>query len=305
MHNSSKQILVIGDVMLDQYWKGISTRLSPEAPVPVVKVAGAENRLGGAANVALNLARLGAKVGLCGLVGTDQEANVIRKKLAEAGVSDHLVIGTDNFVTIKKIRIIAQNQQIVRTDFEKEVTTESLNRLSETAKDLIKQADIVIFSDYKKGVLNRVADFIAIARAQNAIILVDPKGNDYTPYKGATVITPNKSELTAVMGSWKSEEELISKAESLRLQLDLDKLLLTRSEEGMTLFEANGHTNFPTEALEVYDVSGAGDTAIATLALMLSHGQDWHTAVQKANQAAGIVVGRFGTATVSAEDIGL
>lgn len=305
MQNSSKQILVIGDVMLDQYWKGISTRLSPEAPVPVVKVSGTENRLGGAANVALNLARLGAKVVLCGLVGTDQEANVIRKKLAEAGVSDHLVIGTDNFVTIKKIRIIAQNQQIVRTDFENEVTTESLDRLSETAQILIKQADIVIFSDYKKGVLNRVADFISIARAQNAIILVDPKGTDYTPYKGATIITPNKSELTAVMGSWKSEEELISKAESLRVQLDLDKLLLTRSEEGMTLFEAKGHTNFPTEALEVYDVSGAGDTAIATLALMLSHGRDWHTAVQKANQAAGIVVGRFGTAAVSAEDIGL
>lgn len=305
MHKSSKQIIVIGDVMLDQYWKGTSTRLSPEAPVPVVKVAGTENRLGGAANVALNLARLGAKVSLCGLVGTDQEANVIRKKLAEAGVSDHLVIGTDHFVTIKKIRVIAQNQQIVRTDFENEVTTESLDRLSETAKDLIKQADIVVFSDYKKGVLNRIADFITIARDQNAIILVDPKGNDYTPYKGATVITPNKSELTSVMGSWKSEKELINKAESLRVQLDIDKLLLTRSEEGMTLFEANGHTNFPTEALEVYDVSGAGDTAIATLALMLSHGRDWHTAVQKANQAAGIVVGRFGTAAVSVEDIGL
>lgn len=305
MPDTAKRILVIGDVMLDRYWKGTSVRLSPEAPVPVVHVANIENRLGGAANVALNLARLGTKVALCGLVGTDQEANIIRKMLAEANIEDRLVVGTSSFVTIQKIRVISPNQQIVRADFEMEADTETIERVTQVATDLIKCSDTVIFSDYKKGALDRVDELIATARENNALTLIDPKGSSYVSYTGATVITPNKAELAAVMGSWKSEAELIQKAETLRSTLELDKLLLTRSEEGMTLFENGGHTHFPTEALEVFDVSGAGDTAIATLALMLTEGKDWQTAVQIANRAAGIVVSRFGTTAVTAKDLGL
>ena len=305
MPNSNNRILVVGDVMLDRYWKGTSVRLSPEAPVPVVNVAGIENRLGGAANVALNLARLGANVALCGLVGEDPEANIIRQMIADAGIEDRLVVGTGAYVTIQKIRVISQNQQIVRADFETEATNETLERLTRAALNQIKSAKTVVFSDYKKGALLRINELLVAAHEHNALTLVDPKGNNYSPYAGATVITPNKTELAAVMGSWKSESELLQKAETLRSELKLDKLLLTRSEEGMTLFDSEGYLNFPTEAREVFDVSGAGDTAIATLALMLTEGKDWRTAVQTANRAAGIVVGRFGTAAVSTEDLGL
>jgi rfaE bifunctional protein kinase chain/domain len=305
MLNHTNRILVVGDVMLDRYWKGTAARLSPEAPVPVVNVAGIENRLGGAANVALNLSCLGAKVALCGLVGTDPEANIIRQMIADAGIEDHLVVGTDSYVTVQKIRIIAQNQQIVRADFERQASDETLVRLTRTALNQIESARTVIFSDYKKGALGRVDELIAAARRNNALTLIDPKGSNYAPYTGATVLTPNLAELAAVMGPWKSEKELLQKAETLRSTLKLDKLLLTRSEEGMTLFESGGHTHFPTEALEVFDVSGAGDTVIATLALMLTEGKSWHDAVQTANRAAGIVVGRFGTAAVTAKDLGL
>ncbi len=305
MPNNNNRILVVGDVMLDRYWKGTSVRLSPEAPVPVVNVAGIENRLGGAANVALNLARLGANVTLCGLVGADPEANIIRQLIADAGIEDRLVVGTGSYVTIQKIRVISQNQQIVRADFETEATYETLDRLTREALNQIKSAKTVVFSDYKKGALVRITELLVAAHEHNALTLVDPKGNNYLPYTGASVITPNKTELAAVTGAWKSESELLQKAETLRSKLKLEKLLLTRSEEGMTLFDSEGHLNFPTEAREVFDVSGAGDTAIATLALMLTQGKDWHTAVQTANRAAGIVVGRFGTAAVTAEDLGL
>lgn len=305
MPNNNNRILVVGDVMLDRYWKGTSVRLSPEAPVPVVNVAGIENRLGGAANVALNLARLGANVTLCGLVGADPEANIIRQMIADAGIEDRLVVGTGSYVTIQKIRVISQNQQIVRADFETEATYETLDRLTREALNQIKSAKTVVFSDYKKGALVRITELLVAAHEHNALTLVDPKGNNYSPYTGASVITPNKTELAAVMGAWKSESELLQKAETLRSKLKLEKLLLTRSEEGMTLFDSEGHLNFPTEAREVFDVSGAGDTAIATLALMLTQGKNWHTAVQTANRAAGIVVGRFGTAAVTAEDLGL
>lgn len=299
----TKRILVAGDVMLDSYWKGSSTRLSPEAPVPVVRVGSREDRLGGAANVALNLAKLGVQPVLCGAVGADANGATVRRIVTEAGIEESLVTGTVE--TIQKIRIISQNQQIVRADFESDMDETTLTRVTDRIAKVIPFVDCVIFSDYKKGALGRVDELIAVAKKHGIPVLIDPKGSDYTPYKGATVITPNKTELKAVAGSWKSETELRAKAEQLRIDLGLEKLLLTRSEEGMTLFGEEGAEHIPTVAKEVFDVSGAGDTAIAVLALMLVKGAGWKEAVETANRAAGIVVGRFGTSAVTAEDLGL
>ena len=305
MNKCQKKILVVGDVMVDQYWKGSSVRLSPEAPVPVVNVSQVETRLGGAANVALNLAHLGVNVALCGIVGADQEANLLRKKLVEAGIEDRLVVGNPNYRTIQKVRVISQNQQIVRADFESLPDEETIERISQVAIEQLSTVESVILSDYKKGALFQAGRLIDAAKKDGIRVLVDPKGNDYSSYRGATVITPNKAELAAVMGAWKSEKELIDKAQALRNAINAEKILLTRSEEGMTLFDSTGYTTFPAEAREVYDVSGAGDTAIATLAMMLTAGADWFEAVRVANYAAGVVVGRFGTSAITREDLRL
>lgn len=301
-----KKILVVGDVMIDRYWKGLSTRLSPEAPVPVVKIGDIESRLGGAANVALNLASVTGgrdKIILCGLVGNDFAGNEIRKKILDAGICDALVLG--NTPTIEKIRIIAQNQQIVRADFEQTCDEHSIDRVLDRVMSLIDDSDCVVFSDYQKGVLKHIPDFIRQANKNGLITLIDPKGNDYSIYAGATVITPNKAELAAVVGDWKSEDQLVEKAQNLRSDLNLTKLLLTRSEEGMTLFGEDEIINIPTVARDVYDVSGAGDTVIAVLASMLASNHTWIDSVNLANRAAGIVVGRFGTSTVSAKELGI
>lgn len=297
------RVLVAGDVMLDSYWKGDSTRLSPEAPVPVVSVHRIESRLGGAANVALNLKKLGADVILCGVVGADEKANFIHKQLNEFDIVDRLVVG--NIQTIEKIRLISQNQQVVRADFESPVSKDVVDTVSESILKELDNVDCVIFSDYKKGVLFKVNELIDKVRQKGKMVLIDPKGTDYSIYSGATVITPNKTELASVVGVWSSEEELQQKAKELRTNLNLDKLLLTRSEEGMTLFEEDRILNIPTEAREVYDVSGAGDTAIATLAVMLLSGKSWEEATILANRAAGIVVERFGTSSITIEDLGL
>lgn len=299
----TKKIIVVGDVMLDSYWLGVSTRLSPEAPVPIINVQEIENRLGGAANVALNLAKLGANTEICGLIGEDNSGKIILEKLSDNGINTHLELsGTP---TINKIRLISQNQQVVRADFEKKYEEYSIAKVTEKALTAVRTASVVICSDYGKGVLTNVSKMISQCRMLNIPVLIDPKGNDYKKYKGATVITPNKNELRAVVGEWSDETDLRVKAQNLRTDLQLEKLLLTRSEEGMTLFGENEIIDIPTNAREVYDVSGAGDTAIATLALMLSNGKSWKEAVMMANKAAGIVVGRFGTVAITASELQL
>lgn len=295
------RILVAGDVMLDYYWHGDATRISPEAPVPVVKMNRQEPRLGGAANVALNLASLATNVTLCGIVGNDAAGSKLRSVASNFKINTELLWGETR--TIEKIRILAQNQQIVRIDFEDPVTTDDRAAYDEIVRQQIPHCDALILSDYRKGALDDAAFLIETAKTEGKLVLVDPKGTDYNRYYGATVITPNRSELAQVVGSWNSEEDLIVKAQNLRLNLGLEKLLLTRSEEGMTLFGENEIVNFPTEAKEVFDVSGAGDTAIAVLAKCLCDGMDWHASVRTANRAAGIVVGRLGTASITLDDL--
>lgn len=297
----SKPIIVAGDVMLDHYWKGESTRLSPEAPVPVVRVDDQEPRLGGAANVALNLAKLGVEPVLCGIIGNDPAGGVIRQIAQSAGIVSPLV--TSSIRTTEKIRILAQNQQIVRVDFEEWPIPVAVREFNNCVSKLIPNSQAIIFSDYNKGSLENVQHLIQLAREFGVITLIDPKGTDYSKYRGASVITPNCSELAAVVGKWTSESDLVNRAMTLRKELGLEKLLLTRSEDGMTLFEEDAITNFKAQALEVFDVSGAGDTAIAVLACMLSEGKGWHDAVKIANKAAGIVVGRLGTSSITREDL--
>lgn len=296
-----KKILVAGDVMLDSYWKGESSRLSPEAPVPVVKIGSTDSRLGGAANVALNLIKLDCPTVLYGLVGADTEGCLIRSKLAESGIEDGLVTGSKR--TIHKIRVVAHNQQIVRADFEESADNNSIEVLTENIINFIPYTKVLLLSDYKKGALSNVKKIIDKARSIGVPVLIDPKGLDYEIYKGATVITPNKLELSAVVGPWSTEKELRQKAQGLRKKLEVSKLLLTRSEEGMTLFGDGEIINFPAQVKEVYDVSGAGDTVLAVLGLLLAQGYSWIDAVEVANEAAGIVVGRFGTAPITAKDL--
>src|SRR5450830_5651 len=298
------RILIVGDVMLDRYWFGEVNRISPEAPVPIVRVERREERLGGAANVARNAATLGAQTGLLGVIGEDEAGAVVEELLGEIGIKSFL--SRDQAIsTIIKLRVIGRQQQLVRVDFEDAPTDAVLRDKLTQFNALVDQYDVIIFSDYAKGSLVNVADMIAVARKLGKRILVDPKGDDFSRYKGASILTPNRSELIRIIGSWKSEEELTAKAQNLRQSLELEALLLTRSEEGMTLYQDNNVINFPAVAREVFDVSGAGDTVIATLAVMLGNGVALPDAVQIANQAGGIVVGKLGTATVTREELAL
>lgn len=299
---ANSKILVIGDVILDKYLKGDSERISPEAPVPVVKIRNKEIRLGGAANVAFNVVSLGAEVFLYGAIGNDTEGKELRHLLRKYGINDRLR-AVSSWPTIVKTRVIARNQQMLRTDFEEPLDEGSLELILEDYKLNLGYFDAIILSDYGKGVLRNAHEMILLAKKLNKFVLVDPKGDDYHKYQQASVITPNKTELKAVVGDWKTEDELIHKAEKLRKELKLPNLLLTRSEEGMTLFNADGIKNFKTEAKEVYDVSGAGDTVIAVLAVMLTVGFSWSESISLANKAGGIVVGKFGTATISRQEL--
>ena len=294
--------LVVGDVMLDEYWFGNATRLSPEAPVPVVQIKNIEKRLGGAANVAHNISSLGGNPILLSVTGDDEAADSLNKIAIDHGIitnfqKDH------NISTTLKIRVIAQNQQTVRIDFEGKPQEELLYRLLDSFKVLLSKVQIVILSDYGKGGLNHIRQMIEHARQVGVPVLIDPKGSDYSRYKGATLITPNRAELAMVTGCWSSEEELRNKAQRLREELDLKALLLTRSEEGMTLYTADGELTVPAQAREVFDVSGAGDTVIAVTAAMLAAGADLQEAVRIANRAGGIVVGKLGTASVSYKEL--
>ncbi len=296
------RILVAGDVMLDRYWFGDVSRISPEAPVPVVRIERREARLGGAANVARNAAALGAHAGLLGIIGADEAGAEVEQLLQGGGI--HSYLKHDNAIsTIIKLRVIGRQQQMVRIDFEEPPSDAVLRNKLVQFKTLLPEYDVIVLSDYNKGGLVDVAEMIATARAAGKIVMVDPKGDDFTPYKGATVLTPNKSELKRIVGSWSSEEQLVTKAQNLRTELQLDALLLTRSEEGMTLFTADGIFNVQASAREVFDVSGAGDTVIATMAAMLGSGAGWQEAVETANRAGGIVVGKLGTATVTRDEL--
>ncbi|MBP7202689.1 MAG: D-glycero-beta-D-manno-heptose-7-phosphate kinase [Propionivibrio sp.] len=299
---SAVRLLIVGDVMLDRYWFGDVSRISPEAPVPVVKVERSEERPGGAANVARNAAALGAKVSLLALVGDDEPGVSLKRLMSEGGIDASLQVD-EAVTTTVKLRVIGRQQQLLRIDFETTPSHEALRaKLSEFERRL-PDCDAVVFSDYGKGGLTHIGEMIRLARAAGKIVLVDPKGDDYACYAGATIITPNRSEMREVVGRWKDEADLEQKAAALRNELALDALLVTRSEEGMSLFRAGGALHEKAVAREVYDVSGAGDTVIATLAVMLAQGADWAKAIHVANVAAGIVVGKLGTAVVTRAEL--
>jgi D-glycero-beta-D-manno-heptose-7-phosphate kinase len=296
------RVLVVGDAMLDRYWFGAVDRISPEAPVPVVRVNREEERLGGAANVALNVKTLGAQATLLTVVGDDEPARKLRQMLERQGVA--ALLGSDpQLYTIVKLRVIGRAQQLIRVDFENQPDHEVLAGMLSDFERVLPQHDAVLFSDYGKGGLTHIPRMIELARQLGKPVLVDPKGSDYNRYAGATVITPNRAELAQVIGQWSSEAQLFDRAQALRREHSLDALLLTRSEEGMSLFDSRGHVQVPTQAREVFDVTGAGDTVIATLAAMLACGFDLRAAMPVANRAGGIVVGKFGTASVSYEEL--
>lgn len=288
--------------MLDRYWFGDVSRISPEAPVPVVHVQRTEERPGGAANVARNIAALGGKATLLSVVG-DDEAGRTLASLLEADRVNTIFHKDGSQPTTVKLRVIGRQQQLLRIDFETPPSREVLQDKLGEFESLVDGVDIVILSDYGKGGLTHVANMIAAAKRHGKRVLVDPKGDDYSRYRGATLLTPNRSEFRQVVGSWADEATLSQKAASLRQSLDLDALLVTRSEEGMSLFTPSGTTHEPTRAREVFDVSGAGDTVIATMGLMLAAGLSLTDAMHCANLAAGIVVGKLGTATASREEL--
>ena len=275
------RLLVVGDVMLDRYWFGEVSRISPEAPVPVVKVERLEERLGGAANVARNAVALGARTALLSVVGDDEAGRSLSRLLEEGEIDAGMHVDRDIDTTVK-LRVIGRQQQLLRIDFETTPSHEILQAKLADFEQRVVQADVVILSDYGKGGLTHIADMIQIARSHDKPVLVDPKGDEWGKYAGATVITPNRSELREVVGRWSSEDELLAKAQKLRGELGLEALLVTRSEEGMTLFADDGIHHQPAQAREVFDVSGAGDTVIATLAVMLAAGADWGEAYRLA-----------------------
>lgn len=300
---SQVRVLVVGDVMLDRYWFGEVERISPEAPVPVVHVVRREDRLGGAANVARNAAALGAQVTLAGIVGKDEAGREIHDMLLQAGIQPVLVQDDDQHPTTLKMRVLGRQQQMVRVDFEGKPSEECVSSLTASVIPLIAQHDVLILSDYDKGVLAEVETLIAAAADAGVSVLVDPKGLDYSRYRGASLVTPNRSEMQQAVGPWRDEDDLSTRANKLRQDLALEALLVTRSEQGMTLFMDGQRHHVDAQAHEVFDVSGAGDTVLATLAVIRGTGAPWVQAMQWANRAGGIVVGKLGTSTVTAEEL--
>lgn len=296
------RVLVAGDAMLDRYWHGSVDRISPEAPVPVVRVTREEERIGAAANVALNVRTLGAQATFVGVVGDDQAGQRLETLLHAQGITSDLKRDPGLTTTIK-LRVIGRQQQLLRLDFENEPDHEALAAQNETIARLAPAHDAVLFSDYGKGGLTHVATMIRAARGVGKPVLVDPKGSDYSRYAGATVITPNRLEMQQVVGSWRDDEELARKASALRTQLSLDAVLVTLGEGGMTLYDASGACHVDAQAREVFDVTGAGDTVIATLAALVAGGLSLREALPWANRAGGIVVGKFGTATISFDEL--
>lgn len=300
------KILVVGDVMLDKYWFGHVERISPEAPVPILLVDSEDIRLGGAANVAMNIRSIGANASLISIIGNDNYGEILINLLNKNLINHEL--HKDDFInTIVKIRLLAQTQQLLRVDFEKIPNDKTLIKINNVFEKLINKSDVVIFSDYGKGALNKIEDLINIAKRNNKIILIDPKGINYKRYSGADIITPNKSELKKVIGDWSSEEELFFKAHKLRKEIDVKSILLTRSEEGMTYFyekeEINKRFDISSNPVEVFDVSGAGDTVISTLAIMIACGLPIEKCLTYSNKAGGIVVSKLGTANLTLKEL--
>lgn len=293
------KVLVLGDVMLDRYWFGATNRISPEAPVPVVKVQDIEERAGGAANVAMNIASLNVPVALHGLIGQDDAGNALDKLLNSHNIQNHCVALTTH-PTITKLRILSRHQQLLRLDFEEGFhnveSSDLLNKLAQNIQDY----GALILSDYGKGTLESVQEMIQIARKADVPVLIDPKGTDFERYRGATLLTPNMSEFEAVVGHCKDDDEIVAKGLKMIADFDLTALLVTRSEKGMTLIRPNqAPYHLPTQAKEVYDVTGAGDTVISVLATAIADGRPFEEACYLANAAAGVVVGKLGTSTVS------
>ncbi|WP_051258715.1 D-glycero-beta-D-manno-heptose-7-phosphate kinase [Chitinibacter tainanensis] len=296
------RVLVVGDVMLDRYWFGDVERISPEAPVPVARITKSDERAGGAANVARNIVALGGQARLLSVIGDDEAGTSLEKLLQQAGVETGLHRDAEISTTVK-LRVLSRQQQLLRIDFEDKPSHEVLAAKLDDFKASLLDIDVVILSDYGKGSLSHVQAMIQAANEAGKPVLVDPKGDEYSIYAGATLLTPNRSEFKQVAGSWQDEAELTRKAQALREQLQLQALLVTRSEEGMSLFKADQVVHKPTQAREVFDVSGAGDTVIATLGLMLAAGLDLPEAMDWSNKAAGIVVAKLGTAVASAEEL--
>lgn len=297
------RILVLGDLMLDRYWHGDTSRISPEAPVPVVLVGGAEERPGGAGNVALNIASLGGHATLLGLTGNDEACQSLEDIMQTAGVACHFQRLSDK-PTVTKLRVLSRHQQLIRLDFEDGFSSLDQAGLVDRFKAQLDGMKAVILSDYGKGTLTDIQQFIQPARAADIPVLIDPKGNDFEIYRGATVITPNLAEFEAVVGRVDSDAELVSKGEALIKDKDLTALLVTRSEKGMSLLQAGkAPFHLPTRAREVFDVTGAGDTVISTLAAALAAGQSLEEATALANLAAGVVVSKLGTATTSVSEL--
>ncbi len=296
------RVLVVGDVMLDRYWFSAVERISPEAPVPVALVQREQDRLGGAANVALNAATLGAQTTLLSVVGADDSGRRLAHLVADTPIRGALR-QVPGLRTTLKLRVVARQQQLLRMDFESTPDHEVLAELLERYEQELPLHDVVLLSDYGKGGLAHVARMIELARLHGRRVLVDPKGRDWSRYRGATLITPNRAEFALVAGEFSDDADLERRAQGLRERLELDALLVTRAEDGMTLVDAGGALHVAAQAKEVFDVSGAGDTVIATLAVMLGAGATLADAVRVANRAAGIVVGKLGTASVTPAEL--
>ncbi len=297
------RVLVVGDVMLDRYWHGVSHRISPEAPVPVVNVNQTEDRPGGAANVALNMSALGCKVSLVGVIGDDEAGQILLRNLAAAKVHTDFQVSTTK-PTITKLRVISHHQQLLRMDFEEKYSAEDSSEFAAKVERLISDSDVLVLSDYAKGSLVDCKRLIKLAHNAGVPVLVDPKGDDFSRYQGASVITPNFAEFETIVGECATEDHIVAHGESLMETLDLQALLVTRGEQGLSLLRPGlPELHLPARGREVFDVTGAGDTVIATLAAALAAGQPLPEATALANIAAGIVVGKLGTAIVSAAEL--
>lgn len=297
------RLLVIGDVMLDRYWHGEASRVSPEAPVPVVKVGNREDRPGGAGNVALNMAALGSAVRLVGIVGNDETGLELLSRLNAAGVYCDFLQSADK-PTITKLRVIGQHQQLIRLDFEQEFEAADIIGLQGKVKSLIGDSQVMVLSDYGKGALQETANLIELGRSKDIPIIVDPKGTNFEKYRGATLLTPNLSEFEAVAGYSNNEEEFVNKGLRLVKDLNLEAILITRGEHGMTLIRPDSpELHLPARAQEVFDVTGAGDTVISVLAAAMAAGEGLADSTALANLAAGLVVGKLGTAAISGPEL--
>jgi D-beta-D-heptose 7-phosphate kinase/D-beta-D-heptose 1-phosphate adenosyltransferase len=302
-HFNRAHVLVVGDVMLDRYWHGGTNRISPEAPVPVVKVSQVEDRPGGAGNVALNIAALGAGASLIGTIGFDEAGGVVQSRLKAAGISIDFQLSTDK-PTVTKLRVVSRHQQLLRMDFEQPFELADSSEYVNKAREVIPHINALVLSDYAKGSLQDCQALIGLARQFSVPVLVDPKGSDFTRYRGATLLTPNFAEFESVVGRCRSEQDIVRRGAALMDELDLQGLLVTRGEAGLTLLRPNQpEMHLPARAREVFDVTGAGDTVIAVLAAVIAAGQSIPEAVALANLAAGIVVGKMGTATVNAPEL--